>query len=393
MLSIFKKIGLVPILLLIFYLIDPFNYGFAFGYLIFIYFFLSGKSLKPLLDKDIIFLTLFTIVYAIYYSFDPIRGAQFIFIYLLFPPTFYILGKLIAKKLSDYKDIYNALLIIASIYSSIALISVLVNIYKVGFVQVNRDVSMIWNSDPINATGMAAYLFANMCLPGIILFSFAKNKLKNNIILIVLYGLSLTAVLRLGSRTQLGITLITLFVSLIYFMAKQSIVKRSVSLLIITAFTIFSISYISVNAKSDAFSAYADRMDSKKYGAGTAGGRTERWTKSLENLVQEPLGWEVTDFGYSHNLWLDAARVGTVICFILLIVFSLRSFNKIHKFIRNKSISLPLKNLVLIYFIAFYLQFFVEPILDGSSQLFVFYCLFQGVVNESLTMEKTKEAI
>ncbi|WP_423998826.1 hypothetical protein [Maribacter sp. IgM3_T14_3] len=391
MLSIIKKIGLGPIVLLTLYLIDPFNFGFAFGYLIFIYFFLSGKAILPLLDKDIVFITLFTAVYAVYYSFNPISGSQFIFIYLLFPPTFYLLGKLISNKINNFENIYKILLLIATIYSLIALISVLLNIYNVGFYQVNRDVSMIWSHDPMNATGMAAYLFANMCLPGIILFSFKKNKHSENLILILIYALSLIAVLRLGSRTQLGITLITLFVSIFYFLAKQSIVKKAISLIMLTVFTILSISYISINSKSDIFSAYADRMDSKKYGAGTAGGRTERWTKSIENLIDKPLGWDVTEFGYSHNLWLDAARVGTVICFILLVWFSIRSTINVYKVTKNKILPLRLKNLTLIYFIAFYLQFFVEPILDGSIQLFVFYCLFQGIINESLTLSEEKK--
>lgn len=387
MITIIKKIGLSPIILLTFYLLDPFNYGFAFGYLIFIYFFLSGKSLGSLMDKDFVFILLFTIVYAVFYSFNPIRGSQFIFIYLLFPPTFYLLGKLISKKLSDFQLIYRALLIIAIIYSSIALLSVLLDIYKEGFIQVNRNVSMLWGSDPMNATGMAAYLFANMCLPGVILFRFKQNTLITNIILIIIYLLSITAVLRLGSRTQLGISIITLTISLLFYLGKQSVLKKVISIIVLGIIIVFSVSYVSINSKSDVFSAYADRMDSKKYGAGTAGGRTERWAKSLENLIDKPLGWQVTDFGYSHNLWLDAARVGTIICFILLVFFSIKSVKSIYILIKKDSIPSPLKNLSLLFFVAFYLQFFVEPILDGSTQLFVFYCLFQGMVNESLNLK------
>ena len=59
-------------------------------------------------------------------------------------------------------------------------------------------------------------------------------------------------------------------------------------------------------------------------------------------------------------------------------------------FILQQKIPAPLKNLVLVFFIAFYLQFFVEPILDGSVPLFIFYCLFQGIVNETLNLKTTE---
>ena len=126
-------------------------------------------------------------------------------------------------------------------------------------------------------------------------------------------------------------------------------------------------------------------MDSKKYGASTAGGRTERWTKSLDNLIDKPLGWEISDFGYSHNLWLDVARSGTVIAFIILVLFSLRSLLNTKNSISNKHISfLPYKKIVMVLSLAFYLQFFVEPILEGSLQLFIFFCFFQGLINQNL---------
>tara|TARA_R110002126_G_scaffold135867_5_gene280147 strand:- start:82 stop:1269 length:1188 start_codon:yes stop_codon:yes gene_type:complete len=392
MLAIINKIGLLPFLLLVMYLIDPFYYGFLFGYLIFLYFFLSGDVLKSLLDQDVLLLTLFSTIYSVYYSFDPIRGTQFIFIYLLFPPTFYLLGKHICNKINNLEESYKFLIFIFIIYSVIALISIHLNIMTNGFVQINRDVSMIWSTETITATGLAAYLFANMCIPALLVFNFKKNKLTGNIVLIIIYLLSIIAVLRLGSRTQIGISLLTLFISIIFSLSKQSIVKRIISILFIVVLSTISISYLSINKKSDLLSAYSDRMDSKKFGASTAGGRTERWTKSLDNLIDKPLGWSVNDFGYSHNLWLDTARAGTILAFILLVIFTISSLIKIKRTLSNESLHyLPYKNMVLILSLAFYLQFFVEPILEGSLPLFIFYCFFQGIVNQNLTLAKLSQ--
>ena len=126
---------------------------------------------------------------------------------------------------------------------------------------------------------------------------------------------------------------------------------------------------------------YASRMDDKKYGAATAGGRTERWEKSLVNLVEKPLGWKLEEFGYSHNLWLDVLRVGGFISFFLLIAFTIRSLLQSKRAISVDSKNTALNNLIVIYTLAFYLQFFVEPIFEGSFHLMVIFCFFQGVVN------------
>lgn len=377
-----KTIGL-PSLFLLGYLISPFDYGFVFGYLLFAYFLTSGSLIIKLMDSHVIVLGMFTVIYSIFYTFNPISGTQFIFIYLLFPPLFYLLGKLIAQKLKDFENIYSFIVFLAVSYSIVALISVLYNIYTKGFVVVNRNISMIWSDDIMNATGMAAYLFANMCIPALLLFSFRKNSLPKNIFLILIYLLSIAATLRLGSRTQLVISASALVTGLVFFISRQNIVGKFKTLLISIVIISGIISYTSVDLESDTFSSYSGRIESKRYGAASAGGRTGQWEKSIINLYEKPLGWDVDDFGLSHNLWLDAARVGTVIGFVFLILFSFKSARITYKFIASKTVYNPLRNLVLVYFVSFYLQFFVEPILDGSIQLFVFYCLFQGIVNET----------
>ncbi len=385
----FRKIGFFQSFIMSMFFIDPFNKGYLFGYLVLLFFVAQKELLKSLLDQDFVVLFLFSIVYSIFYSLSPIKGTQYILIYLLFPSFFYLFGKYIAKSIVSSEQLFYFILIVGIIFSFIGLISTGYDILSNGFVQTSRDVSKIWGGEKINATGMAAYLFSNMCIPAVLMFGLLNRKWRVQFLLIVVFIVSLFCVLRLGSRTQIGIILVTLIISLVYKMSNLSPVKNIGIIVLLFVGLNIGFGSIVLDKNSDLLASYATRMDNDKYGASTAGGRTERWEKSLINLVDEPLGWSVEDFGFSHNMWLDAARVGSVIAFVLLVLFSTKSMLKVKTLLTKTAVPRALKNLILIMSIAFFLQFFVEPTLDGSFNLFVFFCLFQGIVNMKLIQEKS----
>lgn len=385
-----RKIGFLEFALLIGFFINPFSFGFVFGYLLLIYFLLRLKDLKGLFDSDVMVLLLFASTYSLFYAFNPVAGTQVIFIYLIFPPVFYLFGKLLARKLADQYLIKKMLLSIAIIYSLVGLVSVLLNIVQEGFVRFERDVPLIWGNT-INATGTAAMLFANMCIPALLIFGFKKNKVFNFIALLILFLLSVASALRLGSRTQIGIFVFTLLASLVFLFSKQNIVKKVFTFFVLFIGVNVIVSYFNVDYDSDILSSYATRMESKKYGASTAGGRTEKWAKSFENLFEKPLGWELEEFGYSHNLWFDAARSGTVFALIFLVGFNLLGTKRIIRLLSDTSLDLRLKNQCMVYFLAFMLQFLVEPILDGSFELFVFFCFFSGLVKAIPNLQAVSE--
>lgn len=379
-----KSIGTIPCIFILFYFLDPFNLGFIFGYLLMGFFVINSKLLKLLPDFDIVLLFIFCFVYALFYSFDPAKGSQFIFIYMIFPSCFYLFGKYIAKRILDYKQLFNFIFALGVVFSIIALVSTSYDILINGFVQTKRDVSKIWGGDPINATGMASYLFANMCIPAIIFFGFSKKKIWFYIFSATIYITSVMCVLRLGSRTQLAISLIILIISVVFKMSSFSTLKNIGVIIVLFIGINLGFSYLNIDKDSDLLASYATRMDNKKYGAATAGGRTERWEKSITNLIEEPLGWPLEEFGYSHNLWFDAARIGGTLSFVILLMFSARAIWKTKKIIGFRKIHNEFRNIILVYAVAFNLQFFVEPTLEGSFNLFVFFCLFQGILNSGL---------
>lgn len=377
--------------LVLLYAIDPFGFGFVFGYLLTFFLILQGTAIIRLYDKNAVFLLIFCIVYAAFYAFDPIQGIQYIFIYLLVPVTFYLTGKLLYEK--NKSEHYNTLLLLSLgiIFSLTSMTSIFKAILENGFVTLDRDVPVIWTGNIIPATNMAASFVINMCIPGILILGY-KNFKSNGakILLITIYILSLLCVMRLGSRTHLAITLFAIGLSILYKFKKQSVKKNFVLFLALFALINLASSYLSISSDSDLFSAYADRMDSKTHGVSTAGGRLNKWEKSIEYLFKKPLGWDLDEFGYAHNLWFDTSRVGGVLALILLLVFTIKSLEEILRLFKAREQIYLMDGQLLIYCICFLLVFFVEPILEGYFIVFSIFCIIMGFLkshNEKISRQ------
>jgi hypothetical protein len=386
--SILNSIGYFRVILFSVYLIDPFSYGYLFGALLILSIITDSFFIEKL-DFNFSLLFLFSICYATFYIFNLELGSQFILIYALFPPGFYLIGKTFSIKTLNSRRLFYLLFASGFIFSLPAMVSVLTSIFDKGFVVIQRDVPMIWGGNTIPATNMAAYFVLNMSIPAFLVAGFKKFSLPLKLLMIATFIISVLCVLRLGSRTQLSIFFITFIISLIYLIRRQTM-KQNFTLfgILFLIFNVF-LSYVSFDKDSDIMSAFAGRMESKKYGAATAGGRTERWTKSIVNLWDKPLGWSVDDFGFSHNLWFDIARVGGTLSFILLLIFTIKNAVNIKRAIFLIPKNAILNTAFICYGLSFYLLFFVEPIFDGYFPLFVFYCFFLGIVTQYILNNET----
>ena len=382
-----QNLNKTMVVLMTLYLLDPFNLGYIFAYLLILSLFSKIDFLKKSLDSDILLLLLFSAVFTLFYSFDLFLGTQYILIFMFFPASFYLTGKYLADQLKSPKKIFGLMLFITVAFSVTSLISVTLSIVDVGFVSLNRNVAVFWDGHVIPATNMGSFLTFNMCIPALLIAKFKGINRWLKLFMLVIFILSVICVLRLGSRTQLGITIFTCAASIIYLTTKQSPIKNFLMFAVIFVLGNIAFSYFSFDKDSDILSAYASRMDSKKFGASTAGGRTERWEKSLVNLIEEPLGWPVEEFGFSHNLWFDVARGGSVISFLLLVLYTIRSVLQIKKTISINKNLIQLNTLFLIYGLAFLLLFMVEPIFDGYYSLFTLFCFYKGVLNKHYELQ------
>jgi O-antigen ligase len=377
-----KKIGLIYTFLLVIYIVNPYNLGLLIGYLIPPIVWLHKDLIVKSLNPTLIFLFLFSLFYAIFFSYDPVSGKQYIVLYAIVPPAFYLLGKLITIRLDHSSTrIYYILIAIAILLSSTSMLSVIKGIQELGFASVDRNLPNFWSGAIVSATLMGAYFSLNMCIPAIIMAKQKKSAILK-IILAITYLITLVCVLKIGSRTQLGITVLTLMITLLYLFPKQSLQRNLAMIFVFIGLVAYASTKLDLSLDGELLSAFAGRSEGGVEELASGGGRTDKWVKSLINIYKRPLGWDVEDFGHSHNLWLDALRVGGVLSFFPLVFFTARALAIIKKAIKKNKKAVGLNVVMLTTFVAFFMVFMVEPILEGLFIYFSVFCLIVGIADE-----------
>ena len=382
-----KKIGIPFVALLFIYLLNPYGLNIYVGYLMVALMFLQKDFLVKNVDMGFLLLLIFSLTYAAFFSFDPKAGKQYILIYALVPPTFYLLGKFFAGKLEANKNHLILLLLLAGVVFSIsAVLSVFTDILQNGYNIVERNLPNYWTGNIVPATIMGSYFTILMTLPAVLIPHINKLSLVLRILLLVLYAVAMACILRIGSRTQISISLIALFFSLVYVMPRQSFRRNLFMFLLFFLGAFYVMNTVSFDLDQDWLSAFANRMENTEDVA-SGGGRTDRWVKSMENLLEKPMGWSEHEFGHAHNLWFDVLRIGGFLSFFFLIFFTTNAYRTVIRAIRKDKGAYALNNQIMIYTLAFSLVFMVEPILEGMFDFFAFFCFFIGVVKKYSTAD------
>ncbi|WP_228237525.1 O-antigen ligase family protein [Allomuricauda sp. M10] len=380
-----RKIGIPFLGLFLLYLLNPLGLNIYIGYLLVPLVVIQRGFLIRNLDFSFFVLLLFSLTYAAYFSFEPKAGNQYIVIYAVVPPIFYLLGKFFASKLAgNTKSLFYLLLFVGIIFSISAILSVFTDILRNGYAVVERNLPNFWTGNIVPATIMGSYFSLIMTIPALLIPRVKGLSLILRIVLLLVYVVTVACVLRIGSRTQLGISMIALLLSLIYIMPRQSFKRNFVMFLVFFLGVFYLSTKINFDLDQDWLSAYANRMeDSGDFASG--GGRTDRWAKSLENLFDKPLGWSEDEFGHAHNLWFDVLRIGGVLSFFLLIIFTTGAYITIWKAVRKNATNYFLNNQIIVYALAFTTVFTLEPILEGMFDFFAFFCFFAGVAKSYYT--------
>lgn len=85
----------------------------------------------------------------------------------------------------------------------------------------------------------------------------------------------------------------------------------------------------------------------------------------------------------AHDILLDAHDEYGIFAFASLIVFLGMSLYRTIKFIKDDTFSFGTRQLVLCVSIAFWLVFFLEPVLRGMTWLFCAFCFMQGAIKNA----------
>jgi hypothetical protein len=380
--KLFVRKEFVLLFLLLILFIDPFQKGFYMCFILAFYLAtIETSSISAAIDKYGILLFLFSISYSVIYSTNPDAHIILILGYVIAPITFYAIGKYFWMKYRSINIFYFLFIFLLLGYSLIPAISILYHIIENGF-SGTRELKLLTRDVVSGGPLLGSFFTMNMAAAGTI-FVQSSNKIESKIKIITLavFIISLICVFRVASRTQLGIALISLLVTISYLSVKQSF-SKNIRLILTLAITSVVVLF-SISSDSAVFNILNERNNSEEVlMSGT--GRTGLWKMSLDNIFEYPFGWELPSSasgggGYSHNLWLDVSRVGGIFPFIFLSLFTVLCFFLVIKTLKVAPRSLYFNTIILVLFFGFMAVFFVEPVIEGMFNLFLIFCLLIGI--------------
>lgn len=332
----------------------------------------------------------FSVLYCVFLYFYGYESGFRLLGRLVYPTLFLTLGYGLTN---EYKDILKYLFIINIGMAMYGLLSLFKSLRLYGSINNmmlifgGRNVINFWGSGFMSATALTAFLSLSLVsLTAVFIKDIAK---PIRIILLFLFTASAYAAFQTSSRTGVLLIAISLFIT-IFFKEKMN-TKRIIRIfLFLGIIVILAFLYL-----SDAFGIKSYIESSLLYErlvtSDTDMSRTDAWISVISNLTRYPLGGKGVDLsvGYAHNMWLDVAYEGGFLPLIILLAFSIMALFTIVRMFRDKN-PLYFKKIVALMLTAFVTIFMLEPVLEGLTAYFMFFCFLLGGVYKINYLNKIK---
>ncbi|QOT80683.1 O-antigen ligase family protein [Cupriavidus basilensis] len=373
-----KSSALLPIFLLSISLVGNVGTLLKLALMMPLLFIFNGNRSFEFLDIKFFILLIFLFVYAVNFTLAGHQGGSVDISLLSFPCGLYLIGRWLGKNCEDGLEFFKSVIFIAFSLGVVAIVSVYLDVYNFGFFGIGRNIELITAQGiDTSATVMSGYLILINSLSGA--FFMLRGRGGKNavfIFLLAIFAAAVVVVFRLGSRTQLVVIFSSLCLGYMLNRRRAGLLSVTFVVLMVSVVAVFS------DNGGDNFLSYyfKDRVDDAESSAASAGGRTDRWDRSISLLYQNPFGWGVDEIGYSHNFWLDSARNGGWLALILLLIFTWLSLRVTWRALRLHRRDRYFVTSVICTTSGFYLLFFVEPILDGFLYPFSAYCALLGII-------------
>ena len=355
-------------------------YVFLFLTLAYIIIYQSIKHNKIMLinikdNVPIIYLAIFGITYSIFGGFL-IESTS----YLLTPIMVYVLGGCIGyinrKKIDDK--------IISICYASMIGFAIHVFLNYVSNIGNQRFELTDFYSKSIQAatgSGMLNTFVFSIFFCVLLL----EKRIKYKLIGIICFVISLLYSFLLGTRTQFIVLAVTFMVSYLLLLYETKKIKK-ISKLLLSSFVIIAIIFVAY--KYDLFSIATNFQESNlmyrltediKYTGSSDLSRKSRLINGFFNLFKYPFGVD-SYMPYYHNLWLDVGRIAGIIPTLFLFGYTVVTYVHMIKIFINKKIAITVRYTILTIYLGFFINFFVEPVLEGMIEFFWLFCMFNGLV-------------
>ena len=260
-----------------------------------------------------------------------------------------------------------------------------------------RNPTDIWTKSIASATGQAAIACIIIAFLSAIILS--PNKIIYKIFAIGLFAFILYYNLTLAGRTLILLSGISICIAYGYMILclKEKRFKR-----IVLWMTIFFLVGIIIVVAIDLFGFRTMIINSNFYqrffGEYTNGNllkdsRMAAKVQYINLMLRYPFGNHkifALVQEYAHDLYLDTLDAAGIFAMCFAVAFILSSLLNCYRCIKNSSLPFVFKSVFICFYIILNIEFFIEPIWVGMHWLFVFYCLFDGMINAFLTKLENK---
>lgn len=376
MLRYFVKCSFITKLLIISFFLVLYNailVGTSYYTMLFCAIALISVPMKKYFDEQARWLIAFSLLYSIMHFFLGIRSTH-IPLYLLAPILFYCFGNFIVDALNSKVSLLEFITLTIFVFSLVTFYTCIIDVRNVGLINPSRIMGRMGGGE----YDMAATLYGmnvSLGMTGLFIFlSIEKNSRSwVHYLLPLSFALSLLTTIHLVNRTGLVLAFFSFLTFLMYHKINS---KRTLLLLLL-----FLIVFGYLSTKSDFLQisdAYGSRVQTEGHDLTDAGNRTDKWLDALSRLFTFPFGWyKDVKYTFTHNMWLDVARLTGIVPFVAMVVVTLKAIKKNVALyaIKNDSLVLGLLSI----FVVFYLESFMEPVMEGFDLYFYLLCMFWGI--------------
>lgn len=249
---------------------------------------------------------------------------------------------------------------------------------------INTDSDRITISDYFHGAIISA-----TCAGGIntIIFSLLTCLImeKNKLLKIggfVCLGISLIYASILASRTQFIILLIVFIITFVLYLNEQQKPGVAMKFLFgvasvgVVLYIVYLTDLFGMRSFIESSNFYLRMTESSLENSDSI--RINRFTEGIVALFQYPFGQE--NAPYYHNMWLDVGKIGGIIPFFCLLLFTVVTTSHVVQIFCCKKLDIMTRYAILSVFMGIIFNLFVEPAMEGMFDIVLTWILLCGAI-------------
>ncbi len=228
----------------------------------------------------------------------------------------------------------------------------------------------------------------NTMILSLLMYSILIAKGSERNILLALFAVSFIYSFILGNRTQFVILILVNIVVIILYMHERYGAKGTLKTIYILAgillalVVVYKLDILGIGTMINK-SNFMLRFSANQYtGIAEANTSAEQRMKllqgSIKQILEKPFGGDI-ERKYYHNLFLDIARISGIIPMGFMVSYFFRMLKNLFRLFRS-DLDVNVRYMLLSVYMGVWLNFMVEPALEGLIEHFLMMCLLDGMV-------------